>query len=309
MTITQIQAFLEVARCKNISEAAKRLYITQPALGRQLTAIERELNMQLLIRSNRGVRLTPAGVVLQRELELAMKHVKKGIDEAKATSYGYSGELTIGVLEELNVIAELADMIEYFEQHYPNIRILLKRRSFGGLVEGIYDGSLDAVLSLSLNFFDCKGMNLRRIRSCVPAFAVPAAHPLAQKATLHFRDFKGIPLVVVDRTDCASGVKFVEETFMKEAGFCPEFYFTTSQKDVMSWVEAGKKCAVINMDMMVANSKYVKMYPFEEVRDFSIQMASNAENEKYELHLLNQYFADVYDPKKYEFSMPEQNVL
>lgn len=40
MTITQILAFLEVARCKSISEAAKHLYITQPALGRQLNRIE-----------------------------------------------------------------------------------------------------------------------------------------------------------------------------------------------------------------------------------------------------------------------------
>ena len=194
-------------------------------------------------------------------------------------------------------------MIGYFEQYYPNIRILLKRRSFGGLVEGIYDGSLDAVVSLNLNFLGCKGMNLKRIRGCVPAFAVPASHPLAARESLHFSDFKGIPLVVVDRDDCAAGVKFVEETFLKEAGFCPEFYFTTSQKDVASWIEAGKKCAVINMDMTVAHSKYVKMYPFEERSDFSIQLATNAENDRYELHLLSQYFSDVYEAEKYEYQL------
>lgn len=67
MTLVQIRYFLEVARCKNISEAEKHLFITQPTLGRQLTAIESELNMQLMIRSNKGIQLTPAGIVLQEE--------------------------------------------------------------------------------------------------------------------------------------------------------------------------------------------------------------------------------------------------
>lgn len=291
MTITQIQAFLEVARCQNISEAAKRLYITQPALGRQLTAIERELNMQLLIRSNRGVRLTPAGVALQGELEKAMEHVKAGISKAEQASYGYSGNLTIGLLEELDIMDELVDVISYFEEHYPNINIKFKRNSFKALVDGLYDGTLDAAISLSINYLGCKDLDIKDIRPCTPAFAVPINHPLAQKETLHFKDFRGIPLAVVDRDDCSEGVHFVEETFYQHAGFYPDFYFTTSQKDAMFWVESGKKCSVINMDMTVAKSKHVKMYPFEDDTGFSIQLASKTGNESYALHLLKKYFS------------------
>lgn len=295
MTTTQIQAFLEVAKCQNISEAAKRLYITQPALGRQLTAIERELNMQLLIRNNRGVRLTPAGVALQAELEKAMEHVKTGIANAKQMSFGYSGNLTIGVLEELDIMDELADMITFFEQNYPNISIKFKRNSFGALVEGLYDESLDAVLSLSVNFLGCTGLEIQSIRDSQPAFAVPISHPLAKKESLSFSDFKGIPLAIVDKDDCSGGVHFVEETFYKNAGFYPDFYFTTAMKDAMLWVESGKKCAVINMDMTVAKSKHVKMYPFEDADvNFSIQFANKAACEKYEVHLLKKYFMDHY---------------
>lgn len=290
MTITQIQAFLEVARCKNISEAAKRLYITQPALGRQLTAIERELNMQLMIRSNRGVRLTPAGIALQEELEKAMNHIKTGVSKAQQASYGYSGNLTIGLLEELDIMDELVEVISYFELKFPNINVKFKRNSFKALVDGLYDGSLDAAISLSINFLGCKDLDLRKIRPCTPAFAVPISHPLAQKETLNFSDFRGIPLAVVDRDDCSEGVKFVEETFYQQAGFYPDFYFTTSQKDAMFWVESGKKCSVINMDMTVAKSKHVKMYPFEDPRDFCIQLASKTGNESYPLHLLKEYF-------------------
>ncbi|MCI6018900.1 MAG: LysR family transcriptional regulator [Clostridiales bacterium] len=49
MNQIQIKYFLTAARCMNFTEAAKQLYITQPALSQQITAIESELNMQLFI--------------------------------------------------------------------------------------------------------------------------------------------------------------------------------------------------------------------------------------------------------------------
>ena len=64
MTLTQIKYFIEVAKCLNFSEAAEHLFITQPALSRQITAIETELNMQLFIRGSKKLSLTPSGQLL-----------------------------------------------------------------------------------------------------------------------------------------------------------------------------------------------------------------------------------------------------
>ena len=61
MTFNHIYYFLECAKCLNFSEAARNLFMTQPALGRQITALEKELNMQLFFRSTHGMKLTPAG--------------------------------------------------------------------------------------------------------------------------------------------------------------------------------------------------------------------------------------------------------
>ena len=60
MTITQMKYFITAAKCLNFTKAASQLYITQPALSRQIAAMETELNMQLFIRNNRSVKLTPA---------------------------------------------------------------------------------------------------------------------------------------------------------------------------------------------------------------------------------------------------------
>ena len=69
MTITQMKYFITAAKCLNFTKAAEILFITQPALSRQISVIEQELNMQLFIRTNHYVRLTPPAEVLLREFE------------------------------------------------------------------------------------------------------------------------------------------------------------------------------------------------------------------------------------------------
>lgn len=291
MTLSQIQYFLEVARCKNISEAAKHLFITQPTLGRQLTAIESELNMQLMIRSNKGIRLTPAGLVLQEEFEKVISCYKNGVERARFASQGFSGTLSIGILEQLKIADLIPAAIDYFEHNYPGIDIHIQRMSFKELLDGIYDGKLDAGISLDVNFAKQPDLQIQNLKEYHPAFAVPASHFLAEKEQVDYPDFEGVPLAIVDKEDCAVGVDTVTKLFQEKGGFYPEFYFTTSMKDAALWVESGKKCALINMEMQVADSPDVKMYPFED-QDCYIQLASKIGNENMALRLLREFYVN-----------------
>ena len=63
MTFLEIEAFLKIAQCGSFSAAAEKLYITQPALGRRIRALEEELGYSLFIR-NKGVRLYSESFVL-----------------------------------------------------------------------------------------------------------------------------------------------------------------------------------------------------------------------------------------------------
>ena len=69
MNMIQMKYFITAAKCLNFTKAADKLFITQPALSRQIASMEAELNMQLFIRNNRSVRLTPAAVVLLEGFE------------------------------------------------------------------------------------------------------------------------------------------------------------------------------------------------------------------------------------------------
>ena len=67
LTPARLEAFIAVAEEGTVSAAARRLHISQPALSQTVTALERQLGVQLLVRSSTGVRTTEAGITLLAE--------------------------------------------------------------------------------------------------------------------------------------------------------------------------------------------------------------------------------------------------
>ena len=88
--------FQVVAEELHFSNAAKKLFITQPALSRQIKQLEKILNTTLLKRDKRNVELTKAGMYLLEEAEFLSNHIeylKKNIQHIQS---GGAGELRIG---------------------------------------------------------------------------------------------------------------------------------------------------------------------------------------------------------------------
>ena len=75
MRLEQISYFLSVAEHGNITAAARSLYISQPALSKQITLLEQEIGLPLFERQARGVTLTRAGMQFQKDLKNILKEL------------------------------------------------------------------------------------------------------------------------------------------------------------------------------------------------------------------------------------------
>lgn len=87
MDIRRLRYFVAVAECLSFSRAAETLGITQPPVSQRIKELETELKTELLIRSRRGLELTPVGV---RLLELARPLVREFDSIVPATPRGAS---------------------------------------------------------------------------------------------------------------------------------------------------------------------------------------------------------------------------
>lgn len=289
MTLTQIQFFLEVARCKNISTAAEHLYTTQPGLSRQLTSMEQELNMQLLIRNNKGIRLTPAGQVLQEEFQKLMELYVESVQKAQIASWGYSDSISIGILEGLKIDGFLPRILDFFNSSYPQVHISIKRLTFGKLLEELRAGQLDAVISLDINFLGQNELVLCNLMPYRAMYFVPGQHPLAQRDSLTAADFKNVPLAIVEISDAAEGVEKVRQFFHQHGGFWPTFHFSATMKDALLWVESGSRCALLNDCVEVFDSTLVKTYPTEVPEENYLQFAYLKGNQNRMLKVLTEF--------------------
>lgn len=81
MEIRALRYFLETAREENMSQAAKRLYVSQSALSRQIKSLEEELGQKLFIRHSFHIELTEAGILLRKRAEDILKMVDKTCEE------------------------------------------------------------------------------------------------------------------------------------------------------------------------------------------------------------------------------------
>ena len=112
MTFNQIKYFVTVAECLSFTEAAKCLFITQPALSRQINAMEEELGTRLFIREKKRLKLTPGGSVLYNRLPKVLSDYAEAVEDAKHANSGYEGELRIGFLDIYDISELFDDVID-----------------------------------------------------------------------------------------------------------------------------------------------------------------------------------------------------
>lgn len=245
MNIVHMKYFISAAQCLNISKAADQLYITQPALSRQITAIENELNLQLLIRDNRSVRLTPAGAALLEDFQKIYDNYNYAITKAQNIQQGLSGQLNIGILDGSYVGDLFPETLRYFNEFYPEMKINLKNYSFKGLAEGLYDEKLDLALTLYFDIKNRLNLQYRIMEKNNDYIVVINSHRLANEEKVSLFDFKDETFIMASTDDSEESSKLIIAECVKQ-GFYPKVSFAPNIHTVMLMVESGVGVAILD---------------------------------------------------------------
>ncbi len=134
--------FYEVARCRNLSVAAKKLYISQPAVSKSVSRLEENLNTTLFRRSSRGVTLTPEGELLYRHVEEALTSLKSGEELLRSNQAQGIRRLSIGVSTTLCKYI-LLPLLKTFIPENPNIKIAISCQPTFETLAALQNASLD----------------------------------------------------------------------------------------------------------------------------------------------------------------------
>ncbi|WP_303814563.1 LysR family transcriptional regulator [Selenomonas ruminantium] len=120
MDIKDMRAFYAIVEEGNISHAAQRLDIAQPALSRQMKRLETSLGVQLFERGSRRIRLTDAGRVMYTRVEHILGMVDGTVREITEIGSGIAGSIRLGTITTSGALL-LPELISEFHSRYPNV--------------------------------------------------------------------------------------------------------------------------------------------------------------------------------------------
>ncbi len=172
MELYQLRTFAAVAEEGQLTRAAERLHVSQPAVSGQIKALEQEFDVRLFERAASGMVLTVAG----RELLAHARKLLAAADDMKRAAKRLSGEvagtLRIGTVSNPQSI-RLGDLLAAAVKRHPRLELELHHEVSGAALEGVREARLDA----SFYFGDAPSRDVSslRLREFVYCVTAPAA--------------------------------------------------------------------------------------------------------------------------------------
>lgn len=279
MNMKQVEYFFSVAECLSFSEAAKRLYMTQPALGRQIRALEEELGLTLFVRGKRALQLTPGGKVLYAELGEWIRDYNGILEKARLANSAIENKLDIGILEGHQLGSLFTVIYDYYRNQNPQIQVTTHRSSFSPLIEQLYQGDVDIIITLDFDVAGRHDIEYRVIAEMKNYLVVPCTHKLAGEKNLSLIQFKDDLFIVNSPEDTRAGYNNLMNECLK-AGFTPNYKTASTLDEYMLWLEVGYGISVLSEMNHLRLSPYLKFLSLPEISGTALAIAWHVDNVK-----------------------------
>lgn len=243
-----------VARHGSFTRAAEQLRIAQPAISTQVKNLERELGIDLLRRTTRTVRLTPAGEEFLQHARLALAHVEQARAVAQAHREVQLGHLRVGttpVTGGIDVIATLGA----FRARHPGVTVALDSGLADPLLDQLRDGTLDLVIAPA-HHTESIGLDARLL---VGESLVLITPPADTRRIDNLGQVLGDSFVCLPRT---SGLRHLLDQAFAPYDAQPHVDFETPDPSgILDIVAAGLGSALVAASVAARSSEPVRVHP------------------------------------------------
>lgn len=258
MNLKQLEYFVHVAELGSFSKAALVLDVAQPALSRQVRALETDLRETLLLRNGRGVRLTEAGRRLFEHSVGILQMVSRAREDMGASRDEPVGRIVIGLPPSMGRQLTLP-LIDAFRQQLPRARLAIVEGLSAHITEWIVTGRVD--LGLVHNPEAAPALEITPILDEALCLVQPAAGRRGRagrggrggRGPLPLRELPGFPLIVPDRTHA---IRRLLETQAMLAGLELDIAWeVASVPSIVDLVCAGYGYAVLSAGAVAASGR------------------------------------------------------
>ena len=215
MELRHLRYFVAVAEMENVSRAALKLHVSQPALSRQIRDLEDEIGFCLLERTAKSVRLTDAGRAFLDNARALLQQADEAVTKARAVARAEPTELHVGY-SPMPTAEILPKILRTFQRAMPNMHV----RSHDWTNKDILDGIRYGRLQLGLIVPPTKASALHDMRfeelfQERVGVAVAPQHPFARRRAIPIAEVAAEPLIGLTREDYPDYYDYLSIIFSK----------------------------------------------------------------------------------------------
>jgi DNA-binding transcriptional LysR family regulator len=176
--LRHLRYFVAVAEELNFSRAARRMHMAQPPLSAAIRQLERDLGVDLFVRTTREVKLTEAGHAFLAGARRTLADAERAAEDAKRAAAGELGHLRLAYSWSTR-FETLPALGRAFRASHPDVELLAQEMWNARMPPAFANGSIDIALSLCPEI--AAELELAPIRNERLAALLPEAHPLARE--------------------------------------------------------------------------------------------------------------------------------
>lgn len=203
MTLQQLKYALTIADCGSMNEAAKQLFLSQPSLSETVKELETEIGLDIFLRSNRGIVITPEGeeflsyakqVIDQYEL-LQSKYIEKNIKKKFSVStqhYTFAVKAFVETVKQIGM-----EHYEFAVHETTTASVIENVKNFKSEIGVLYQNDFnEKVLN---KMFKENGLEFVELFSCDTFVYIWKGHPLAKQKVISMEELDEYPCLSFDQ--------------------------------------------------------------------------------------------------------------
>lgn len=198
--LRQLVSFAEIARTGSFRQAAKTLYVAQPALSRQIKKLETALEVSLFDRAPHRLHLTIEGRELAGRLPTLFSQIDRLAETVRSASTGGSGHLRVGFGDVGVLFAELvAPALRQLRKNWPDLGLSFVQDTPQGLFNDLLEGTIDCAFAT----LQARRVELvsHKLSTMEVGLVLPPGHRLAASREIPFKELSDEPWILAPRED------------------------------------------------------------------------------------------------------------
>ena len=196
MDFLKLSSFCMIVDCGSMSKAAEVLYCSQPALSKQIAALEKEVGYPLFDRNGKKMTLNENGHLLYQFGKTTEQSYNRLKAQLYAQNHPYSREIRLGATHLIGTYL-LPPILSEFKKIYPDIPVNFAVDFFPNIMEMLEQDAIDfALIPEDAQTLRNPAYACQPFREDEMVLVVPAAHPLAEREVVRPEDLEPYPLLI-----------------------------------------------------------------------------------------------------------------